>query len=313
MIRKTFFTERFGVLRDSLKLLLSNDPLRLAGATAFFTSFALPPILIILTQILGLLFNRKNVSTNLYHKIEDLVGRNSAMQVVTTLRGFRGLAHNWPIAIGGFLFMIFVATTLFKVIKASMNQLWMIRVPVKQNFRSTLEDRLRSLIVILIAGVLFMAGVLAESIQVIMGNYLQEMLPQVASILNNIFTQIVSVLVVTAWFGVLFRYLPDGRPPWRVALSGALLTSLLFTVGKVVLKRALPDSSIGVIFGASASLVLLLLFVFYSSMILYFGAAFTKVWSEFKEQPIQPLRNALFFEYADIIEPAEAPLQAPVP
>jgi membrane protein len=137
-----------------------------------------------------------------------------------------------------------------------------------------------------------------------MGNYLQEMLPQLASILNNIVTQIVSVLVVTAWFTVLFRYLPDGRPSWRIAISGALLTSLLFTVGKVVLKRMLPDSSIGVIFGASASLVLLLLFVFYSSMILYFGAAFTKVWSEFRKQPIQPLRQALFFEYADITEPA---------
>lgn len=288
------------LLKESFRLLISNDPLRLAGATAFFTSFALPPILIILTQILGLLFNRKNVSTNLYHRLEEIVGRDSTQQVVTTLRGFRGLAHNWLVAIGGFVFMIFVATTLFKVIKSSLNQLWMIRVPVRQNLRATMEDRLRSLAVILIAGILFMASVLAESMQVLMGNYLQEILPQVALILNSVLTQIISVIVVTTWFAVMFRYLPDGRPSWKVALTGALLTSLLFMVGKVVLKRLLPGSNIGVIFGASASLVLLLLFVFYSSMILYFGAAFTKVWSVYKEKPIQPLRDALFFEYADI-------------
>lgn len=291
-----------GLFREALRLLISNDPLRLAGATAFFTSFALPPILIILTQILGLLFNRKNVSTNLYHRLEEIVGRDSTQQVVTTLRGFRGLAHNWLVAIGGFVFMIFVATTLFKVIKSSLNQLWMIRVPVRQNFRATLEDRLRSLAVILIAGILFMASVLAESMQVLMGNYLQEILPQLARILNSVLTQIISVIVVTAWFAVMFRYLPDGRPTWKVSLTGALLTSLLFMVGKVVLKRLLPGSNIGVIFGASASLVLLLLFVFYSSMILYFGAAFTKVWSVYKQKPIQPLRDALFFEYADITQ-----------
>ncbi|BAV08435.1 membrane protein [Filimonas lacunae] len=300
MGKKIRIKDFLGLLRDAFRLLISNDPLRLAGATAFFTSFALPPILIILTQILGLLFNRKNISANLYHRLEEIVGADSTHQVITTLKGFRGLAHNWLIGIGGFVFMIFVATTLFKVIKSSMNQLWMIRVPVKQNFRATLEDRLRSLAVILIAGILFMASVVAESLQVLMGNYLQEMLPQVALIFNNVLTQVISVIVVTAWFTVMFRYLPDGRPAWRVALVGALLTSLLFTVGKVVLKRLLPGSNIGVIFGASASLVLLLLFVFYSSMILYFGAAFTKVWSVYKGYQIQPQRDALFFEYSDI-------------
>lgn len=304
-VQKQWIKDIPGLFRDAFRLLMSNDPLRLAGATAFFTSFALPPILIILTQILGLLFNRKNVSANLYHRLEEIVGRDSTRQVITTLRGFRGLAHNWPVAIGGFVFMIFVATTLFKVIKSSLNQLWMIRLPARQNFRATMEERLRALAVILIAGILFMASVLAESLQVLLGNYLQEMLPQVALILNSVLTQIISVIVVTAWFAVMFRYLPDGRPTWKVALTGALLTSLLFTIGKVVLKRLLPGSNIGVIFGASASLVLLLLFVFYSSMILYFGAAFTKVWSLYKQKPIRPLRDALFFEYADIAQAEE--------
>ncbi|GGH83022.1 membrane protein [Filimonas zeae] len=304
-VQKRGLKDITGLFRESFRLLISNDPLRLAGATAFFTSFALPPILIILTQILGLLFNRKNVSTNLYHRLEEIVGRDSTQQVITTLRGFRGLAHNWLVAIGGFVFMIFVATTLFKVIKSSLNQLWMIRVPVRQNFRATMEDRLRSLAVILIAGVLFMASVLAESLQVLLGNYLQEILPQTAVIVNSILTQIVSITVVTTWFAVMFRYLPDGKPTWKVAITGALLTSLLFTVGKVVLKRLLPGSNIGLIFGTSASLVLLLLFVFYSSMILYFGAAFTKVWSQYKQKPIRPLRDALFFEYADITDTEE--------
>lgn len=300
MVEKKRIKDFVGLLREAFQLLISNDPLRLAGATAFFTSFALPAIFIILTQILGLLFNRKNISSSLNSRLEEIVGKPSTQQVITTLKGFRGLAHNWIIAIGGFVFMIFVATTLFKVIKSSLNQLWMIRNPVK-NFRATLEERLRALLVILIAGILLMASVVAEGLQVILGNYLQEILPQVALIFDNVLTQIISVIVVTAWFTVMFRYLPDGRPTWKVSITGALLTSLLFTVGKVILKRLLPGSNIGVIFGASASLVLLLLFVFYSSMILYFGAAFTKVWSVYKNKPISPRRDALFFEYADVM------------
>jgi len=99
----------------------SNDPLRLAGATAFFTTFALPPILIILVQIIGLVLSKENLRDKFFLQLAGIVGKQSAAQVKITFSGFTALAGNWVITAGGFIFLMFVATTLFKVIKDSLN------------------------------------------------------------------------------------------------------------------------------------------------------------------------------------------------
>ncbi|SHN18248.1 YihY/virulence factor BrkB family protein [Chitinophaga sp. CF418] len=287
-------------LRVAFQVLQKNDPLRLAGATAFFASFALPPILLILVQVLGLLFNRRSIGRQLIMRLGELVGDDSAKQVVVTLRGFRGLAQNGPVAIIVFIFLLFVVTTLLKVIKSSLNQLWMIRITEKAGFLQSLMDRVRSLVVIGAAGILFLASLMAESVQAFLGSYVHEIFSRAAFVFSGVFTQVVSLLIVTSWFAVLFRYLPDARPTWKVAFSGALLTGVLFSVGKLVLRRLLYGGNIGILYGASASAVLLMLFIFYSAIIFYYGAAFTKVWSEFKHRPMQPLRHATFYKLADV-------------
>ena len=286
-------------LGKAFRLLVKNDPMRLAGATAFFTIFALPPILLILIQLLGLLFNRRNVSRQLFGRLGDIVGRDSVHQIIGTLRAFRGLAVNWPVAILGFIFLVFVATTLFKVIQSSFNQLWMIRRTGKQSFGMVIRFRIRSFMVILFTGILFMASLFTESLQLIFGKYVIELMPGIGILFNTAISTIISVVTVWAWFTVLFRYLPDGKPTWKVAITGAFLTSILFSLGKYFLRWLLPGSNIGVVYGTSASIVLLLLFVFYSSLILYYGASFTKVWSVYINQPIQLEHNAEFYVYTN--------------
>lgn len=274
--------------------------MRLAGATAFFTTFALPPILLIMIQILSLLFNQRAVSRELFMQLGGIIGKDSVMQLIDTLRAFRGIASNLPIAIGGFIFLLFVATTLFKVIQSSLNQLWMIRITGIRKIKIALVSRIKSILVIFFTGLLFMASVIAESFTTFFGNQLKELLPVMSFYLNSTIATLLSITIVWVWFSLLFRYLPDGKPTWKIAFTGGLLTSILFTIGKVILKWLLPNSNIGVVYGASASIVLLLLFVFYASLIFYFGAAFTKVWSEYKKQPIQPGINAGLYDYTSI-------------
>ncbi|MBN9296055.1 MAG: YihY/virulence factor BrkB family protein [Filimonas sp.] len=283
-----------------MKLLLANDPLRMAGATAFFSTFALPAILLIVTQIFGLLLNRRDLSRGIIARLSEILGQNSARQVALTWRGFRGLGSSLPAAIFGFIFMIFVATTLFKIIKGSLHQLWMIKGPEKSTFMSGLSGRLRSLCVILIAGVLFLASLVAESFRVILDTFLQENVPSAALFFNEFITQVFALVIVTTWFTILFRYLADGKPSWKAAFAGGLVTGMLFNFGKVVLRWALESSNLGLLYGASASIVLLLLFVFYSAIMLYYGAAFTRVWSAYRQHPIQPMRNSMFYELAEI-------------
>lgn len=298
MILKTKnIIKQFGL---SAKLLSANDPLRLAGATAFFATFALPFILIILVQILGLIFNKREISQDIFIRISAIVGEKGMIQLVNTIKGFRGMVDNrWDIAIGS-VFMLFVATTLFRVIKNSMNQLWMIRLKPEKRLSTSLLGRLRSVILIVFTGILFVTGGLLESLQLIFGKNLNEILPGNPIILSGFFSFIISTIITTLWFGTLLHFIPDGRPHWKVSATGALLTSLLFAVGKFVLNILLVKSNIDQIFGASGSFVLILLFVFYSSIILYFGAAFTKVWSEYVQLPIKLLPHAVFYNLTNI-------------
>ena len=287
-------------LREALRLLVKNDPMRLAGATAFFATFALPPILLILIQLLSLMFNRRTISRQLFTQLSSIVGRDSVHQLIETLRAFRGLASNLAFAIVGFVFLLFVATTLFKVIQSSVNQLWMIRSVGGKNFKMALRGRIKSVLIIVFTGILFLGSLIAESFKAFFGKHLEDMLPVMSIYVNNTIATILSIVIVWTWFTILFRYLPDGKPTWKIALAGGLLTSILFNIGKEILKWLLPNSNIGAVYGTSASIVLLLLFVFYSSLIFYYGAAFTKVWGVYKKEPIKPVYNAGLYDYTDV-------------
>jgi len=287
------------LFKEAMRELLKNDPLRMAGATAFFTTFALPPILVILIQLFRIVLSPQTIRGELFEGLSGMLGPEAVRQVTEVLRGFRKLAQNWFIIIGGFIFLLFVATTLFKIIKSSINQVWKIKAVNKKGILRSLAARVQSVLVILVAGLLFMAGVFAEAMQAFIGQYIFEYLPVFSVYFNNALSHVISVFIVTVWFAILFRYLPDGRPEWNIALAGALVTGILFTIGKAILHWLLSYSNINTLYGTSASLVLLLLFVFYSSLILYYGAAFTKTWGIYQRQPIRPLPHAMHYRLVE--------------
>lgn len=279
-----------------------NEPLRLAGATAFFTTFALPPILIILIQFIDFTFNIKNLRNKFFFHIAEILGRQSAAQVKITFSGFTSLAKNWWITIGGFIFLMFVATTLFKVIKDSLNQLWNTKPAIKQPFKLQLKSRAISLIIILIAGVLFLGSILAEGIESMFYNYnySSSVLTPIDNFLRNFTSQGISAIIVTVWFAILFKVLPDAKASWKVVICGGFFTAILFTAGKAIIRYALSLGNITNIFGASGSFVLLLLFLFYSSFILYYGACFTKVFAIFVEEPIEAGKYAVKYKMVEM-------------
>lgn len=261
--------------KKAFLLLKKNDPLRMAGATAFFTSFSLPFILIILIQLFGLVLDRRQLSQQLFKGLSDILGDPGVQQVRTISRGFRRLATNWYIAAGGFIFLLFVVTTLFKVIRDSVNQLWGLR-PTGERLSDALLPRLRSVGLIVLAGVLFLVDSSGASLLL----YIRHSLgldTRTAVVLFFILRQLISLVIIICWFLSLFLFLPDGRWSFRVTMRGAALTGLLYTVGKFLLGWLLISSNIQQLYGTAGAFVIVLLFVFYISLILYYGAALTAV------------------------------------
>jgi membrane protein len=286
-----------GLLNKSFEGFRRNDPLRMAGATAFFTTFALPAVLIILIQIFGLFISPRFMSRQIFHNLGEIVGRNTAGELHRTLFNVHNLFRNWYEAALGFIFLIFVATTLMKVIKDSLNQLWNIRAVRHISIQVSLLYRAKSMLVILIAGILFLIVLLAEGGLDLIKQTSNEISPASQALGKEVIKQLISFILVSVWFFVLFKFLPDGGPSLKIIIIGACFTGLLFTFGKLLLKWLLSYSNMQTVYGASTSSMLLLLFVFYSSFIFYFGACFTKVWAEFHNKPIQPSKNAESYEW----------------
>ncbi|MCD0488461.1 YihY/virulence factor BrkB family protein [Pedobacter sp. MC2016-14] len=293
--------KRFAVhFRSAFKLFQKNDPLRLAGATAFFANFALPPILIILIRLFGFFTDRKALVNNLFERLGTMLDDSSTSQIRQTLRNIRAVDQNWYATIISFVFFLFVATTLFSVIKNSMDQIWSIGAKAHSSLSFKLKLRGRSMVIILLAGILFFVGLLTDSIQTFIAAYLSTAAPTFGKVVLTTLNQILFVAIVTVWFTVLFRFLTNGRPTWKVAIRGGILTGILFAFGKYILRIMLPLSNIGNIYGASGSIVLIMLFVFYSSFIFYFGACFVKVLSEARNTPIRPIKGAFNYELKEV-------------
>ncbi len=294
--KKIKFLTLFGNALEEFRL---NDPLRMAGATAFFTTFALPAVLLILIQVFGLVLTPRFMARQLFHNLGQVVGKNTAGDMREILFNVHLLFRNWYEATLGFIFLIFVATTLLKVIKDSLNQLWNIRPVRHMGFKFEMLNRAKAFLVILIAGLLFMVVLLFEG-----GLAFVHRNPDDRTVAAfqaaNILRQVVSFLLMTIWFSLLFKFLPDGRPSWKTVFAGATFTGLLFTLGKLLLQWLLTYSSMKTIYGASTSSVLLLLFVFYSSFIFYYGACFTKVWAALYNKPIQPAEHAEIYEWSQV-------------
>lgn len=291
-----------GLFRHAFVKLGHNDPLRMAGATAFFTSFALPFILLILSQLLGLFYDVTKVRSELFQTLAGAFGRDAMRQVVSILRAFRGLADSVPVTIIGILFLFLVSTTLLMVIKGSINQLWRIKTVHGKGFWRKLRTRLQSILVIIVTAILFSLSILAEGFKAYLDHTITAVLPSFAHQFTGTFNYLLSVVFVTLWFALIFRLLPDATAPWKVVMIGGFVTSILFNLGKYLLRVLLVNSSLTTLYGASASAVLLLLFVFYSSLILYFGAAFTRVWAEYRRIPIKPRNYATHYKLQDVHE-----------
>lgn len=294
------FYQTINIFRESYSLLKKNDPLRLAGATAFFTTFALPPIIFILAQLFGSLIGKEEINKGLIGNISEMLGKDGAKPVRQVLKSIHGFSNEWYVLVLGFLFLVFISTTLFLVIKNTLNQIWKISTVDHPGVLFYFISRAKAFGIILITGFLFCVGIFLESMEAIAGDYLNGLLKIGSFDFKFIFSRIGSIITIALWFTFLFHYLADGRPKWKASIAGGLVASVFFMIGKWILRILLIDTNIGNIYGASGSFALILLFVFYCSFILYYGACFISVYSLKEDWPIALRRHAYLYRIQKI-------------
>lgn len=283
-----------------------SNPLLLASSTSFFSLFALPPILIIITSVLGYFSTDDMLSSELFKELTNFFGKDSANQIHEVFMNFKSIIPNTFASIFVFLFLIFVATTLMKLVKDSINSLWGFQPKANNKVALALFERFVSFLLLLMAGAIFLISLLSDTFLTFLSQFIKQYNPELNILLIKSINAVFSIITVSFWFMIVFKTLPNAKINWKPALVGGFVTSLLFTLGKFILGRVLVNSDIDNIFGASSSVMILLLFVFYSSLIFYYGAVFTYLYAQSIDKEIKPGYYAVKVNIKEVIEEDES-------
>lgn len=288
-----FFADAWLVIRKAGSGFMDNNPITLAGALAFFTIFAAPPILIMIIFMAGLITGQDLASQEVFEVIRTSVGQEATELIQNIVRNYfvEGLSLVQQIFTA--LIFLFAASTYFIIIQRSLNQIWQVKSRPEHNLLKVLKDRLISFILIFLMGVVLILSFVLEAALAFLSNNLDQLIPGVSPVLVNIFGYLISFLAVMIVLGMIYKFLPDVIIEWKVVWVGAAVTSFLFSLGKILITFGLTQSNINTMYGAAGSTAIFLLWVFYSSLILFFGAEITQQYAREFAENIHPKDHAV--------------------
>jgi membrane protein len=282
------------VIRTTVRIWLEAQVFVHAAALAFFTVFSVAPVVIVAVSLVGLVLGESAAEGRIAEQLEVAIGPEAAASIQTAVANSR-IQHSGLLpTIAGFGAIVFGATTVFTQMQDSLNAIWGVAPrPTRSSVFIYVKTRLLSLAMVLAIGFVLLVSLSLSIFVRAMVNFAQDWLPVPAPVVLAL-DWVVALVVVTLLFATIFRVLPDVVLRWRDVLLGAFVTALLFGLGRWVIALYLSRTATASAYGAAGSLVLLLLWVNYSSLILLFGAAFTRAHLQARGRRIRPRTTAVF-------------------
>jgi membrane protein len=295
------------LLGDTVNEWYKHKAPRLGASLAFYTLLSLAPLLVVVIAIAGLMFGQDAAQGRIVEQIQGLVGRDSAVAIQAMVEGARKPAAGTIATILGLLTLFFGATTVVAELRDALNTIWEVPQVETSGIRSiigVLRERFFSLAMVLGVGFILLVSLVVNAWLSAIGGYFTGWLSEVTMQVAN---SMLSLIVITALFAMIYKVMPDVSIEWRDVALGAIFTSLLFTGGKFLIGLYLGKSGFGSTYGAAGSLVIVLLWVYYSAQIFFFGAEFTQVFANrYGSQPTVRAKRRLL----GTIHPP-APIQIP--
>ena len=270
----------WSLIRDTLTAWIDDYAPSMGAALAFYTLFSIAPLLLIVISVAGLLFGEDAARGEIMEQLSGLVGVDSARTLQSVLESLNQPSASAYGTVVGVGVLLIGATTVFGELQNAMDRIW--RSPdlpaPRGGFWAILRSRLLSAGVVLGVGFLLMVSLVASAALAALGKWWAPWFGNMAMVANLV-DWALSFLSMTALFGMIYKWLPRAKVPWSDVLVGAALTALLFTIGKFLIGLYIGRSGVASPFGAAASLVVLLLWVYYSAQIFLLGAEFTWIYS----------------------------------
>jgi membrane protein len=284
----------FDLVKDTYNVWSEAKAPRLGAALAYYSVFSIAPLLILVLAVAGWVFGKEAAERRLAEQIQSLVGPEIAQAVQKLVENAADPGAGWVAAAVSLVTLLLGAMGAFVQLQDALNTIWGVAPKPGRTLRATIKDRILSFAMVLTIGFLLLVSLAISAALSFLDHFLTpSALPGGATLWQGV-NAVVSFAFVTLLFAMIYKVLPDVRVAWRDVWLGAAVTALLFSLGKYLLALYLGRRSVTSAFGAAGSLVLILLWVYYSSQVLLLGAAFTRAFARKYGTPVVPDENAEF-------------------
>ncbi len=273
---------------------LNDNCLKLSAALSYYTIFSIAPMLFIVISLAGIFYGQDAVQGRLFWQIEELIGKNAAVQIQEMIANTHLKNNSLSGTIIGLIILLFGATGVFTEIQDSINYILSIKTKPTKGWLKFLLNKVLSFSLVVGLGFVLLISLVVNTLMDLLSNRLAQLFSNATFYIFYIINISIIYLVITFFFTIIYKVLPDATIHWKDAIKGALFTAILFLVGKFLIGYYLSTSTASMAYGTAASLVIILLWIYYTSIILYFGAEFTKVYAYKKGRGIIPHKNAVF-------------------
>jgi len=288
------------VLQQAFKGFSNDKVAKLSGSLAYFTVFSIGPMLIVIIFLADLFYGREAIEGTVYGQIEGFVGAAAASQIQDIIKNASLSGKSNITAVIGFVTLLVGATGVFAEIQDTINYIWNLKPKPKKNWLKMVVNRALSFSVVISLGFLLLVSLVITALIESLSGRLSQVFPQITVTLVYIINLIITFGITTLLFAIIFKVLPDARIKWRDVFTGAVVTALLFMIGKFAITFYIGSTNVGSAYGTAGSLVIILLWIYYSSIILYFGAEFTKAYAANYGSRILPAQYAVWFKTIEV-------------
>lgn len=297
---KQTWKDIYGILKDTAIGFGNDRAIKMSASLSYYTMFSMAPLLLLMISLAGAFYGRDAVQGKVFSEMNGLLGNQAALQVQEIIKNMELSGQTtFSLIISGIM-LIIGATTIFVDIQDSINSIWRVKAKPKRGWVKLIKDRLLSSSIIVGLGFLMIVTLVVNGALSALGDMLRSYFPDVTVVLMQILNLGISFLVMTILFGVIFKVLPDAEIRWKDVRVGAFFTACLFMLGRYLISIYIETTGTGSAYGAAGSIIVILVWVYYTAAILYFGAEFTRVYVDYTGARIQPSDHAVYVEQHEI-------------
>lgn len=300
ILNREFLKKIWKVLVATFTGFINDNGLKLSASLAYYTVFSLAPLLILVVSVVSLVFGQDAFANKVYPELASFVGSDAAKQIQDiiiklSLSGKSGVA-----VVAGAVTLVIGATSMFLEIQDSLNIIWRVKAKPKRGWVKMLQNRFLSFSLIISLGFLLLVSLILNLLVLAISNRLEHFLPGLTVWIFNGINVALAFIVIATLFAIIFKFLPDAEIKWKDVRSGAIFTAILFMIGKYLIGLYIEFTAQGSAYGAAGSIIIILVWIYYTAAILFIGAEFTQVYAEASGSIIEPAEYAVHVEQKEI-------------